>query len=35
MSQALTVEKRHGAAAFAGGGALAVAPKKLVREFLA
>lgn len=29
MSQALTVEKRHGAAAFSGNGALALAPGRL------
>lgn len=31
MSQALTVEKRHGAAAFSGSGALAVAPGRLTQ----
>lgn len=29
MSQAVTIDKRHGAAAFVGGGALAVAPGRL------
>ncbi|OUM42796.1 hypothetical protein [Arthrobacter sedimenti] len=33
MSQALTVEKRHGAAAFSGNGALAVAPERLAGSY--
>jgi hypothetical protein len=33
MSQALTVEKRHGAAAYSGHGALAVAPERLAGRY--
>ena len=35
MSQALTVEKRHGAAAFSGNGALALAPGRLTGPSIA